>query len=83
MWRSYGMLVVSHPDLLNGETPVSASNVQQKGHVSLLRPKREYVVPRALEIAEIHAIVEQYKQAAVVPKKPVLMVWNRMRPMVI
>lgn len=55
---------VSHPDLLNGETPVSASAVQQAGHVSLLRPKRPYVLPRALEIAEIHAITEQYKQAA-------------------
>lgn len=55
---------VSHPDLLGGETPVSASRVQQKGYVSLLRPKREYVVPRALEIAEIQNIVEQYKQAA-------------------
>ena len=30
---------VSHPDLLNGATPVSASAVQQAGHVSLLRPK--------------------------------------------
>ncbi len=29
---------VSHPDLLNGETPVSASNVKQAGYVSLLRP---------------------------------------------
>ncbi|MGL3043854.1 alkene reductase [Acinetobacter pecorum] len=56
---------VSHPDLLNGETPVSASSVQQAGHVSLLRPKRPYVLPRPLEIAEIHAITEQYKQAAV------------------
>lgn len=56
---------VSHPDLLQGETPVSASNVQQAGHVSLLRPKREYVVPRALEISEIQTIVEQFKQAAI------------------
>lgn len=56
---------VSHPDLLNGEMPVSASNVQQAGQVSLLRPKRDYVVPRPLEIAEIHAITEQYKQAAI------------------
>ncbi|RKG41669.1 MULTISPECIES: alkene reductase [Acinetobacter] len=60
---------VSHPDLLNGETPVSASSVQQAGHVSLLRPKREYVVPRALEIAEIQAIVEQFKQAAIRAKE--------------
>ncbi|MFH7765413.1 alkene reductase [Acinetobacter sp. BSP-28] len=59
---------VSHPDLLNGETPVSASNVKQAGYVSLLRPKREYVVPRPLEISEIHAITEQYKQAAIKAK---------------
>ncbi|MCG2607901.1 alkene reductase [Acinetobacter sp. SM34] len=56
---------VSHPDLLNGATPVSASNVQQAGYVSLLRPKREYVVPRPLEISEIQAITEQYKQSAI------------------
>ena len=56
---------VSHPDLLQGEIPVSASNVQQAGQVSLLRPKRDYVVPRALEVAEIKAIVEQFKQAAI------------------
>ena len=60
---------VSHPDLLNGETPVSASAVQQAGHVSLLRPKRSYVLPRALEISEIHAITEQFKQAAIRAKE--------------
>ena len=56
---------VSHPDLLGGDTPVSASNVQQKGQVSLLRPKRDYVVPRPLEITDIQTIVEQYKQSAI------------------
>ena len=60
---------VSHPDLLNGETPVSASTVQQAGHVSLLRPKRPYVLPRALEIFEIHAITDQFKQAAIRAKE--------------
>ncbi|NNG82127.1 alkene reductase [Acinetobacter sp. ANC 5378] len=60
---------VSHPDLLNGETPVSASDVQQAGYVSLLRPKREYVVPRSLEISEIQAITEQYKQSAIRAKE--------------
>lgn len=60
---------VSHPDLLNGQIPVSASNVQQAGYVSLLRPKREYVVPRALEISEIQAITEQYKQSAIRAKE--------------
>lgn len=56
---------VSHPDLLNGETPVSASDVKQAGYVSLLRPKREFVVPRPLEISEIQSITEQYKQSAI------------------
>ena len=60
---------VSHPDLLNGETPVSASAVQQAGHVSLLRPKRPYVLPRPLEVSEIHAITAQYKQAAIRAKE--------------
>ncbi|OTG64222.1 alkene reductase [Acinetobacter silvestris] len=60
---------VSHPDVLNGDTPVSASAVQQAGYVSLLRPKREYVVPRPLEIAEIKTIIEQYKQAAIRAKE--------------
>ncbi|WP_338561049.1 alkene reductase [Acinetobacter sp. KS-LM10] len=59
---------VSDPELLNGETPVSASNVKQAGQVSLLRPKRDYVEPRPLEIAEIHAITEQFKQAAMKAK---------------
>ena len=59
---------VSDPELLNGETPVSASAVQQAGQVSLLRPKRDYVVPRPLEISEIKTIVEQFKQAAIKAK---------------
>ncbi|OTG76363.1 alkene reductase [Acinetobacter terrae] len=59
---------VSHPDLLNGETPVSASDVKQAGYVSLLRPKREFVVPRPLEISEIQSITEQYKQSAICAK---------------
>lgn len=60
---------VSDPELLNGETPVSASAVQQAGQVSLLRPKRDYVTPRPLEISEIHAITEQFKQAAIRAKE--------------
>ena len=60
---------VSDPELLNGETPVSASAVQQAGQVSLLRPKRDYVVPRPLEISEIHSITEQFKLAAIRAKE--------------
>lgn len=60
---------VSDPELLNGETPVSASDVKQAGQVSLLRPKRDYVAPRPLEISEIQAITAQFKQAAIRAKQ--------------
>lgn len=56
---------ISDPELLNGETPVSASAVRPSGHVNLLRPKRPFVTPRALQVAEIEAIVADYKQAAI------------------
>ena len=55
---------VSHPDFLDGELPVAPSAIAPQGHVSLLRPQREYVIPRALEISEIPGIVEAYRQGA-------------------
>ena len=60
---------ISHPDLLAGETPVSASALRPAGHVSLLRPKRAYVEPRALSIVEIKAIIAEYRQAAIYAKQ--------------
>ncbi|MCU4307155.1 alkene reductase [Acinetobacter ursingii] len=59
---------ISHPDLLDGDTPVAPSAIQPAGHVSLLRPKRPYVTPRALSIEEIQEIVAQYKHAAELAK---------------
>jgi len=55
---------VSHPDFLGGDLPVAPSAIAPQGHVSLLRPQREYVTPRALEISEIPAIVEAYRKGA-------------------
>ncbi len=55
---------VSHPDFLDGELPVAPSAIAPRGHVSLLRPQREYVTPRALEISEITGIVEAYRRGA-------------------
>ncbi|MCH7313938.1 alkene reductase [Acinetobacter sp. ANC 3882] len=55
---------ISHPDLLDGDTPVAPSAIQPAGEVSLLRPKRAYVTPRALSHEEIQEIVAQYKNAA-------------------
>ncbi|HQT39317.1 MAG TPA: alkene reductase [Acidocella sp.] len=55
---------VSHPMFLNGELPVSASAIAPKGHVSLVRPLQDYVVPRPLETSEIPGVVEAYRKAA-------------------
>jgi 2,4-dienoyl-CoA reductase-like NADH-dependent reductase (Old Yellow Enzyme family) len=55
---------ISHPDFLGGDLPVAPSAIAPQGHVSLLRPQREYVTPRALEISEIPAIVEAYRKGA-------------------
>lgn len=55
---------ISHPDLLDGELPVAPSAIAPEGHVSLLRPLREYVTPRALETGEVASIVEAYRQGA-------------------
>jgi 2,4-dienoyl-CoA reductase-like NADH-dependent reductase (Old Yellow Enzyme family) len=55
---------VSHPDYLNGELPVAPSAIAPAGFVSLLRPQREFVTPRALEMVEIPGIVEDYRKGA-------------------
>jgi 2,4-dienoyl-CoA reductase-like NADH-dependent reductase (Old Yellow Enzyme family) len=49
---------------LNGDLPVSASAIAATGNVSLVRPKQEYPVPRALETSEIPGVVEAYRKAA-------------------
>lgn len=56
---------ISHPDLLDGDTPVAPSAIAAEGDVSLLRPKRPFPTPRALSETEIQAIVAQYRQAAI------------------
>ena len=55
---------VSDPIFLNGETPVSASAVRPAGHVSLVRPEKEFVTPRALELEEIPGVIEAYRKGA-------------------
>lgn len=55
---------ISDPIFLNGKLPVAPSAIAAPGHVSLLRPQRPYVVPRALEPKEIPDIIESYRQAA-------------------
>ena len=55
---------ISDPLYLDGELPVAPSAVAAKGHVSLVRPIKSFVVPRALERDEIPGIVEAYRRGA-------------------
>lgn len=55
---------ISDPVYLNGELPVAPSAIAAEGHVSLVRPKKEYVVPRALDLAEIPGVVAAYRKGA-------------------
>ena len=55
---------VSHPEYLGGALPVAPSALAPKGHVSLMRPQREYVVPRALELDEIPGVVAEFRRGA-------------------
>lgn len=56
---------VSDPIYLNGAQPVAPSAVAATGHVSLVRPQRPYVTPRALQLAEIPRVVAAYRLGAV------------------
>jgi 2,4-dienoyl-CoA reductase-like NADH-dependent reductase (Old Yellow Enzyme family) len=60
---------ISDPLYLNGATPVSASAVTPKGHVSLVRPEKSYETPRALDLDEIPGVIAAYKKGAENAKK--------------
>lgn len=55
---------VSDPSYLNGALPVAPSAIAPTGHVSLIRPMKAFVTPRALERSEIPAVVAAFKQGA-------------------
>lgn len=55
---------ISDPLYLNGATPVSASAIRPAGHVSLVRPMKEFETPRALAIGEIPSVIEAYRKGA-------------------
>jgi 2,4-dienoyl-CoA reductase-like NADH-dependent reductase (Old Yellow Enzyme family) len=55
---------ISDPEYLGGALPLAPSAIAARGHVSLMRPKRDYVVPRALELSEIPGIVAEYRRGA-------------------
>ncbi|WP_250514768.1 alkene reductase [Caballeronia sp. INDeC2] len=55
---------ISDPVFLNGELPVAPSAIAASGHVSLVRPQRPYVTPRALELDEIAGVVAAFRKGA-------------------
>jgi 2,4-dienoyl-CoA reductase-like NADH-dependent reductase (Old Yellow Enzyme family) len=56
---------VSDPVYLNGALPVAPSAIAPTGNVSLIRPPKPFVTPRALDRNEIPGVVEAYRKGAV------------------
>ncbi|MDQ0394938.1 alkene reductase [Labrys monachus] len=55
---------ISDPVYLGGALPVAPSAIAAAGHVSLIRPEKPYVTPRALDREELPGIVEAYRLGA-------------------
>lgn len=55
---------ISDPYFLGGQLPVAPSAIAASGQVSLVRPKRDFVVPRALDRREIPEVVDAYQRGA-------------------
>jgi len=55
---------VSDPVFLGGKQPVSASALAPPGTVTLVRPKKEFEVPRALSVEEIQGVIEDFRKGA-------------------
>jgi 2,4-dienoyl-CoA reductase-like NADH-dependent reductase (Old Yellow Enzyme family) len=55
---------ISDPIYHDGAPPVAPSAIAPKGHVSLLRPQRPYVVPRALRTEEVVDVVKAFRRGA-------------------
>ena len=54
----------SDPIYLDGKLPVAPSAIAAAGHLSLVRPIKNFVTPRALELSEIPAVIEAYREGA-------------------
>ena len=55
---------ISDPIFLNGDLPVAPSAIAAQGNVSLVRPQREFVTPRALELDEIQRVIDAFRKGA-------------------
>jgi hypothetical protein len=55
---------ISDPMFLNGALPEAPSAIRPKGNVSLVRPEKPFVTPRALESDEIPGIIAAFRKGA-------------------
>jgi 2,4-dienoyl-CoA reductase-like NADH-dependent reductase (Old Yellow Enzyme family) len=55
---------ISDPMFLDGALPVAPSAIAPAGHLSLVRPLKPFVTPRALALEEIPGIIEAYRKGA-------------------
>lgn len=55
---------LSHPDFLNGETPVGASAIACTGEIRVPSGHKPYPIPRALETEEIAGVIDWYRKGA-------------------
>ncbi len=55
---------ISDPSFLDGALPVAPSALAPQGHVALSRPKKPFVTPRALELAEIPGVIAAFAEGA-------------------
>jgi 2,4-dienoyl-CoA reductase-like NADH-dependent reductase (Old Yellow Enzyme family) len=60
---------ISDPLFLDGALPEAPSAVRPRGFVSLVRPQKEFVTPRALELPQIAGIVAAFRKGAENAKK--------------
>ncbi|GAB5562607.1 MAG: alkene reductase [Synoicihabitans sp.] len=55
---------ISDPIYLDGKQPVAPSAVRPSGHVSQIRPKKAFEIPRALEREEIDEVIGAFRRGA-------------------
>jgi 2,4-dienoyl-CoA reductase-like NADH-dependent reductase (Old Yellow Enzyme family) len=60
---------ISDPVYLDGALPVAPSAIAPEGHVSMIRPQKPFVVPRALETDEIAGVVAAFREGAARAKR--------------
>jgi 2,4-dienoyl-CoA reductase-like NADH-dependent reductase (Old Yellow Enzyme family) len=55
---------MSDPIYLDGNLPVAPSAIAPAGHVSLVRPEKPFVTPRALDTSEIPEVIADFRRGA-------------------